>query len=953
MKVCVVGAAGYIGSVLANELKYDITPINQKTEYTDSFVKSFNVIIYLGGGSSNYSEVLNDDIAELAKLMDNTQLLIYASTAAVYEGLILAKETDFGSNLNIYPESMLAREKIISSFNINSIGLRLGSVVGLSSKQRSDRIHIQMLKTALFEQTIYVQNPLANRAILSMTDLISAFNKIITNPQVGHKIYNLSSYNTTVTAIASSIAIKTNAKVIYLGSGDLTKGFTMDTTNFCQDYQFGFKSTDESIINQLLLNQDKLLNSWLSNLPTVKSTNNCFCCDNNQLITLLDLGLQPLANNFVKLNQTCNKYPLKVYRCPKCFHQQLSHIVPPSELFDDYIYVTGISQTMHKYSEEFCNRFNNFNKLGTVLDIACNDGTQLDKFKVKGWTTFGVDPAQNLAQQTINKGHKIVVGFWGDDSVLNQFLKLSFDLIIAQNVFAHVPNPKLFLDHCYQIMSDDTILCIQTSQAEILQHGEFDTIYHEHLSFFTVNSMKTLAERCNLKLTDVEKVAIHGISYLFTLAKQSSEIATKPSVNNMLAEEQDIYSNILPLFYQGAVNKKKFLLTDVLNRFKNSHYSIVGFGASAKGNTLLNFLGNNLPEYIIDESILKQGLLTPGTYIPVYNYEHLKSDTRSLAILILAWNFLPEIKEKIRLAAKKDQKICLIVPFPYPKILVLKGDNWIDMTYLEKSDNKVKTLLITHFYNEEFLLPYWIMHHAPMFDEVVLINYDSTDKSLEIIKNLAPSHWKVITSRNRYFSATAVDVEVRDIEKTYPNEMFKIALTVTEFLVWPGMKSWLAENNSNVFKVHASNIAGDDNLKLVADLPLIRQRAQYTNFGQDYSRFIHRGHQSNNFYVVGRHKINTNYQSVPEAIIFKYCYSPWLEMLPRKLQIGGRQPKSDIDNGLGFQHQFNLDQLTNEKNNAMSQVVCDLINCGDNNDSELLKSKILYNSLGVLWSSRG
>ena len=206
----------------------------------------------------------------------------------------------------------------------------------------------------------------------------------------------------------------------------------------------------------------------------------------------MDLNKQPLANSYHDNSKKLEKYPLGVNLCQDCYHIQLTDVVDPDLLFKDYLYVSGTTKTLRDNFKWFADfvleyaancRWNWPNpKVNSVLDVACNDGTQLDYFKERGVETYGVDPAENLWELS-SKNHDVICEYF--DSV---FFGFKFDVITAQNVFAHNGNPKKFLDDCFELKNDNSMLYIQTSQAEMILNNQFDTIYHEHVSFFNINS---------------------------------------------------------------------------------------------------------------------------------------------------------------------------------------------------------------------------------------------------------------------------------------------------------------------------------------------------------------------------------------------------------------------------------------------------------------------------------
>jgi len=386
----------------------------------------------------------------------------------------------------------------------------------------------------------------------------------------------------------------------------------------------------------------------------------CLACGKHSLKTILDLNNQPLANNYHRgIRQ--NEYPLKLNLCDNCYHLQLSHAVNPDLMFLHYLYVSGTTQTLKDYFDYFAKLTLEYNpKAQTILDIACNDGTQLDSYKKLGLQTYGIDPAKNLYDGAVAKGHKIVCDYFNINTI-NKFDNTKFDIITAQNVFAHTRYTTEFLESCRLLMHDDSILFIQTSQANMVINNEFDTIYHEHLSFFNTNSMKKLVERCGLKLSDVFKTDIHGTSYVFVITKKD---LGKVGVQNMLKFEQEkgLYDILTYPEYALKCYKATYDLKNKLQELKNEGYILVGYGAAAKGNTLLNFGKIDL-DFIIDDNPLKQGLFTPGRDIEIINSDYLSEldESRKVVFVPLAWNFFKEIKSRIK--AKRNNKNDLFIKY--------------------------------------------------------------------------------------------------------------------------------------------------------------------------------------------------------------------------------------------------------------------------------------------------
>ena len=368
----------------------------------------------------------------------------------------------------------------------------------------------------------------------------------------------------------------------------------------------------------------------------------CVCCGKSNLSLVLDLNNQPLANSYHKEDEVLEEYPLGLNLCDDCYHLQLTHIVDPDLLFKNYLYCSGTTQTLRDNFEWFSNFvLEDAPVCKSVLDIACNDGTQLDCFKAKGVETYGIDPAENLYELS-SKNHDVKCEYF--DSV---FFGHLFDVIIAQNVFAHNNNPKKFLDDCCELMDDDSRLYIQTSQAHMVQNNQFDTVYHEHISFFNINSMNELVKRTGLYLVDVIKTPVHGVSYLFVLSKKKMN---EHRVQNLIDTERET-----GLYSKKTYDDYKQNILNIVESFKKvvkhvqGEYPVIGYGAAAKGNTFLNFADIKL-DYVIDDNELKQGLYTPGTNIEIKSVELLKEYSEDDRILFvpLAWNFYDEIRKRIK-----------------------------------------------------------------------------------------------------------------------------------------------------------------------------------------------------------------------------------------------------------------------------------------------------------------
>ena len=402
-------------------------------------------------------------------------------------------------------------------------------------------------------------------------------------------------------------------------------------------------------------------------MQDAKELKECLCCGSEKLKLVLDLNEQPLANSFKKTAEEDEPiFPLRLNICEACTHLQLSHAVNPDLLFKNYLYVSGTSQTLRDYFDWFAKRTLEYFETPpqTVLDIACNDGSQLNSFKALGLKTYGVDPAENLHPLS-SANHDVVCDYFTDKYAYHYGSK-NLDIITAQNVFAHNSYPLEFLKQCKEIMHDRSRLFIQTSQADMIENNEFDTIYHEHLSFFNSSSMMALAERAGLHIIDIQKTPIHGNSYMFVFSKKAG---ARPSVQLQVDQESEQGLQDMNTYLAYADHCYTIIgdLNSTLDHYRGLGYTLVGYGAAAKGNTLLNF-GQTKLDMIIDDNSMKQGLYSPGMNIPVVAIDALDSlgDTK-VAFVPLAWNFFKEISSKIK--TKRDQEGDVFIKY-FPTVSV-------------------------------------------------------------------------------------------------------------------------------------------------------------------------------------------------------------------------------------------------------------------------------------------
>jgi len=293
----------------------------------------------------------------------------------------------------------------------------------------------------------------------------------------------------------------------------------------------------------------------------------------------------------------------------------------------------------------------------SILEIACNDGTQLDSFKKAGYATYGIDPAENLYPLS-SKNHDIVCDYFDQPSIEKLSIK-EFDVILAENVFAHVNYPQTFAQYAKSLLKPGGKIFIQTSQANMVSLGQFDTVYHEHISFFNIRSMVKLLEKVGLYLEDVQKPSIHGTSYLFVISSNPNDDHSQKLI--------ELESSQTPLtiekFRTNALESVNDLRSKI-EEYRLKNIPIIGYGAAAKGNTLLNFGRLDL-DYIVDDNPLKHNLYTPGRRIPIVSLDTInkKFKDKPVAWIPLSWNFFKEIKEKINHNRKEQQDFFIQIKF--------------------------------------------------------------------------------------------------------------------------------------------------------------------------------------------------------------------------------------------------------------------------------------------------
>jgi SAM-dependent methyltransferase len=405
----------------------------------------------------------------------------------------------------------------------------------------------------------------------------------------------------------------------------------------------------------------------------------CRSCGSTRLSLVLSLGATPLANSLLTaddLDRLEPRFPLDLVFCENCSLVQITETVPPEQLFRSYLYFSSFSETMLAHARELSARFRRDLSLGAaslVVEVASNDGYLLQYYKQAGIPVLGIEPAENVAKVAIEqRGIPTLSEFFGVGLARTLATEgKRADVLHANNVLAHVADLPGFVEGIREVLADEGMAALEFPYlGEMIARCEFDTIYHEHLCYFSLGALVHLFERTGLKAIDVEAIPIHGGSLLLTVARASSKRAPQPSVAALLNEEQARGMNGLD-FYRGfarQVTTLKDELRGLLSRLKREGHHIGAYGAAAKGSTLLNTfgIGTETVDFVVDRSPHKQGLFMPGVRIPIGPPTLLAEKMPSFALL-LTWNFAEEILAQQAEYRSKGGKF--IVPLPVVRVI--------------------------------------------------------------------------------------------------------------------------------------------------------------------------------------------------------------------------------------------------------------------------------------------
>ena len=396
----------------------------------------------------------------------------------------------------------------------------------------------------------------------------------------------------------------------------------------------------------------------------------CRFCSSKRLVKILDMGLMPLSGDYL-LRKDIGKeyyYPLRIYFCKKCFLVQILDVISPDILFKDYRYLSSVSLKMHfkNYANEMTNKF--LRKGDFVVEIGSNDGVLLLPLKKLGIKVLGIDPARNIANIAKKKGVDTIVDYFSEEKAKYILARRGLaNAIFANNVLAHIDNMKNVFRGIKLLLNPKGVLVFEVHYfPELVKGQQYDFFYNEHLCYYTTSTLLPFLKSYDLEIVDIKKLNLHaGSVRVYVKSKGNKNYKNKISVKKILTEERNesvINEKVLKEFSKN-IYKHRYELRKFILSLKKKRIKIVGYGASGRGNTLLNFCGINekIIDYIVDESPERQGRFTPGTHIPIVKPDFFRKDTVMYALL-LAWNYEQSIIKKEKDFINKGGRF--IIPLP-------------------------------------------------------------------------------------------------------------------------------------------------------------------------------------------------------------------------------------------------------------------------------------------------
>ena len=403
---------------------------------------------------------------------------------------------------------------------------------------------------------------------------------------------------------------------------------------------------------------------------------NCRFCGTSLTTTFVDLGMSPLSNSFLRPEDLAAMephYPLHVFVCGHCFLVQLPEFQTPEHIFSDYAYFSSYSETWLRHAEAYTDammsRFG-FGPGSRVVEIASNDGYLLQYFQRKSVQVLGIEPAQNVAQKANAAGIPTRVQFFGTQTAAGLLAEdQRADLLIGNNVLAHVPDLNDFVEGMKILLKPDGVMTLEFPHLmQLIDQNQFDTIYHEHFSYFSFTTVERVFAAHGIVLFDVEELPTHGGSLrIYGRHAEDGAKPVGPAVHELRVREEAAGFTKLGYYrsFAGRVHATKREILEFLVKIKKEGKHIAGYGAPAKGNTLLNYCGmrTDFLDYTVDRNPHKQGRYLPGTHIPIYPPERIRR-TRPDYLLILPWNLKDEIMAQMAFIRDWGGRFVTLIPAP-------------------------------------------------------------------------------------------------------------------------------------------------------------------------------------------------------------------------------------------------------------------------------------------------
>lgn len=405
----------------------------------------------------------------------------------------------------------------------------------------------------------------------------------------------------------------------------------------------------------------------------------CLNCGNKLKYTFADLGTSPLCEEFVKpenVNKGQMVYPLHVYVCEQCLLVQVEEYVSPEEIYSDYFYFSSYSDSWLQHAKNYTDFMIEdypISEDSFVVEIASNDGYLLQYFMEKNIPVLGIEPSENVAKAAIDKGVPTEQVFFGEKNALQ--LRDDYgkaDLILGNNVLAHVPQIGDFVKGLKVLLDDDGVMTFEFPHLmQLVENNQFDTIYHEHFFYYSLIAIQNIFQKHEMKLFDVQELSTHGGSIrIFVTHEQNDFYPMRDSVKAMLDLEKKKGYEDLSLYkaFDQNVRETKRKILDLLIDLKREGKSVVGYGAPGKGNTLLNYCGvrTDFLDYTVDRNPKKHGQYLPGSLIPIFHPDKIR-ETKPDYVFILPWNLKDEIMDQISYV--RDWGGEFIIPIPEPVIV--------------------------------------------------------------------------------------------------------------------------------------------------------------------------------------------------------------------------------------------------------------------------------------------